>query len=1096
MSDPEADLPGLLAQAEALCLDPRLAALLHRHWPQLGARAGGSGQGGALQLRIHPADQMLLHSLRHHRDAGAAVSQYVNVALQQYAAMRQVLDALLPPDGAPVAVLDFACGWGRLLRLLSGCERELDLFAAEIQPEALDYVAGSFGVQGLPSSLVPEAFEPGRRFDFIWVASLFSHLPEDLFQRWLARLLALLTPRGVLCFTVHDEALLAPGEALSGNGLLFKPQSEIAELDAAAYGTTTVSEAFVRRAVAAAAGDARRPFRIPKALAHEQDLYVVAADATRELSALGGFRRGPWGWVDEHRVEGGTLVLDGWAASIDDGALPWVTVRVDGRELRCATGVRRRDVRDVFADERLQDAGFTLRLALPGGAGKPWVEVLAHSERGECALLYAGWPGGTPDAGAGSGAHVYRREIDLAARSSLSVLARLVPAGSRVLDLGTGSGALGRALRAQGCSVDGVTLSSAEHHVARDGYRRLELLDLESAGWARHFEPGAYDCIVCADVLEHLRAPERVLQACTGLLREGGWLLVSIPNVAYAGMVAELMHGDWRYGAEGLLDRTHLRFFTRRSFTRLLQGEGWRVERIEPIAATWYYTEFWTPFDQLPPPVARYLLAQPDASAYQLVFAARRMEDEAQAAAETSAMPAPDPAVQVAVYASTLVIGRAAGSDGSEALPTLHIPALGRVGAARQTLAFEIPAGYANTAGSARPYWHPADRPGYMHLHALTLRNAQGEAAWSWRGDDPDAALALQAATRRQLEIGAPTEDGEPLRLLLTGSEAGIALPMPWPPEPASGASAAGPWRLEVECGWPLSADYLALREALARAPRAPFDETVEIIVPVYGGLAHLRRCLTSVMGTLGQHPWHLTVIDDASPDAETRDWLRAFADLHPQVSVISNARNLGFVATVNLGMRLAGRRDVVLLNSDTEVAGDWLARLRAAAWRAPRVGTVTPFSNNATICSFPRFCQANEMPAGWSVAALHALFARTLEGQALEIPTAVGFCMYIRRDCLDEVGAFDAESFGAGYGEENDFCLRASRRGWQHLHALDTYVYHAGGASFSERQQALQAAALQAMRRLHPQYEEVVRAFVARDPAREARQRVEALLG
>lgn len=1089
MSDPEADLPGLLAQAEALCLDPRLAALLHRHWPQLGARAGGSGQGGALPLRIHPADQMLLHSLRHHRDAGAAVSQYVNVALQQYAAMRQVLDALLPSDGAPVAVLDFACGWGRLLRLLSGCERELDLFAAEIQPEALDYVVGSFGVQGLPSSLVPEDFAPGRRFDFIWVASLFSHLPEDLFGRWLKRLLGLLTPRGVLCFTVHDEALLAPGEALSASGLLFKPQSEIAEFDTAAYGTTTVSEAFVRRAVAAAAGDARVPFRIPKALAHEQDLYVVAADATRELSALGGFRRGPWGWVDERRVEGGTLVLDGWAASIDDGALPWVTVRVDGRELRCATGVRRRDVRDVFADERLQDAGFTLRLALPGGAGKPWVEVLAHSERGECALLYAGWPGGAPDAGAGSGAHVYRREIDLAARSSLSVLARLVPAGSRVLDLGTGSGALGRALREQGCSVDGVTLGSAEYHVARDGYRRLELLDLESAGWARRFEPGAYDCIVCADVLEHLRAPERVLQACTGLLREGGWLLVSIPNVAYAGMVAELMHGDWRYGAEGLLDRTHLRFFTRRSFTRLLQGEGWRVERIEPIAATWYYTEFWTPFDQLPPPVARYLLAQPDASAYQLVFAARRQESPLRPSAGApadAALPAADPAVHVAVYASTLVLS-AANHAGTPARQTLRLAALGRVGAARQTLGFEIPA---DCAAPARLVWQPADRPGYLHLHALRLRRAGGALLWQWQAGEAGAALALQSATRHQLDIGPAPGPGQPLRLLLGGPEASLTLPLRWPRE-----AGAGPWRLEAECGWPLSADYLALREHLATAARAPFDETVEIIVPVHGGLSHVRRCLTSVLGTLGAHPWHLTVIDDASPDGETRDWLRAFADLHPQVSVLANARNLGFVATVNLGMRLAGRRDVVLLNSDTEVAGDWLARLRAAAWSQPRVGTVTPFSNNATICSFPRFCQASELPEGWSVAALHALFARTLEGQALEIPTAVGFCMYIRRDCLDEVGAFDAESFGAGYGEENDFCLRASARGWRHLHALDTFVYHAGGASFSQRQQALQAAALEAMRRLHPQYEEVVREFVARDPAREARQRVAAQL-
>ncbi|HNT38930.1 MAG TPA: methyltransferase domain-containing protein [Rubrivivax sp.] len=1071
MSTTEPALPALLAQAEAICLEPRLLALLRRQWPQLGARE-------ALQLRIHSADQMLLHSLRHHGDAAAAVSQYINVALQQYAAMRQVLDALLPASAEPVSVLDFACGWGRLLRLLSACERELELFASEIQPEALDYVVGSFGVHGLPSCLVPEDFEPGRRFDFIWVASLFSHLPEELFQRWLARLLALLSPRGVLCFSVHDEALLAPGEQLPAGGLLFKTQSEIADLDTQAYGTTTVSEAFVRRAVAAAAGDARRAWRIAKGLAHEQDLYVVGADPARDLSVLGGFRRGPWGWVDERRIEGTSLVLDGWAASIDDGALPAVKVVVDGREHRCATGVRRNDVRQAFADERLQDAGFTLRLALEPDAPEPWVEVLAESARGECALLYAGWPGRR----ASGTAHVYRRTVDEQERSSLSVLAAMVPAGARVLDLGTGSGALGRLLQQRGCRVDGLTISSAEYHLARDAYQRLELLDLEDEAWAQRFEAGGYDCIVCADVLEHLREPQRVLQACAGLLRAGGRLLASIPNVAYAGMIVELMHGDWKYGPEGLLDRTHLRFFTRRSFSRLLEDEGWQVERVEPIDATWYYTEFWTPFDRLPPTVARYLLAQPDASAYQLVFAARRMHDEgAPGAGPAGAIPAPDPAVHVAVFASTLVLG---GTNGQTGLPPLRVSRLGRVGAARQTLSFEIPP---NHARGARPCWQPADREGYLHLHALRLVDAQGGLLWSWSGQAAGAALALQAASRRELEVAASAAEGEPLRLLLTGPEASLALPWPAAVDPG----AAGPLRLEIECGWPLSADYLALREALLAAPRAPVDETVEIIVPVHGGLAHVRRCVTSVLGSAGSRPWQLTVIDDASPDAETAAWLRALATLHPQVRVLGNARNLGFAATVNLGMRLAGRRDVVLLNSDTEVSGDWLDRLRAAAWSAARVGTVTPFSNNATICSFPRFCADNPMPDGWTPAALHALFARLLDAQRLAIPTAVGFCMYIRRDCLDEVGEFDAAAFGAGYGEENDFCLRASRRGWTHLHALDAFVYHAGGASFSARQQTLQAAALQTMRALHPQYEALVQAFVARDPARAARERV-----
>jgi SAM-dependent methyltransferase len=336
---------------------------------------------------------MLLHSLRHHRDAGAAVSQYFNVALQQHFAARQVLDALFPLGPAPVDVLDFACGFGRLIRFLGSGERAVQLAVSEIQDDALHFVAGEFGVEVLPSSMDPESFDPGRRFDFIWVASLFSHLPAGLFQRWLARLHALLTPEGVLCFSVHDEALVPPGDAMPAGGLLFKPQSENADLDAQAYGTTYVTEAYVRAAVERVAGSGHPCQRIRKGLAHEQDLYAVAADPGRDLSLLARFRRGAWGWVDERGVEAGALHLRGWAASLDDGTLPAVTVRVDGVRHDCPTGLPRPDVRDAFADERLLRTGWDFRLPLVEAAATPWIEVTAHTARGETALLYAGLPG-------------------------------------------------------------------------------------------------------------------------------------------------------------------------------------------------------------------------------------------------------------------------------------------------------------------------------------------------------------------------------------------------------------------------------------------------------------------------------------------------------------------------------------------------------------------------------------------------------------------------------------------------------------------------------------------------------------------------------
>jgi len=262
----------------------------------------------------------------------------------------------------------------------------------------------------------------------------------------------------------------------------------------------------------------------------------------------------------------------------------------------------------------------------------------------------------------------------------------------------------------------------------------------------------------------------------------------------------------------------------------------------------------------------------------------------------------------------------------------------------------------------------------------------------------------------------------------------------------------------------------------------------VDVIVPVYRGLADTRRCVESVLRASCQTPWRLILINDASPQAELTEWLRQIAPTDSRITLLENQQNLGFVGTVNRGMALSSENDVLLLNSDTEVAGDWLDRLRAAAYSDQKVASVTPFSNNATICSYPRFCQDNELPAGWDTARLDTLFARVNAGQTVQVPTGVGFCMYVRRAALDEVGLFDVENFGKGYGEENDFCVRAYEAGWCNLHALDVFVRHLGGASFGADKAPRERAAMETLRRLHPRYESDVQRFVKADPARLAR--------
>ncbi len=272
----------------------------------------------------------------------------------------------------------------------------------------------------------------------------------------------------------------------------------------------------------------------------------------------------------------------------------------------------------------------------------------------------------------------------------------------------------------------------------------------------------------------------------------------------------------------------------------------------------------------------------------------------------------------------------------------------------------------------------------------------------------------------------------------------------------------------------------------------SPLLPVIDIVIPVYRGLDETRRCLESVLAFPQQTACEIVVIDDCSPEPELSAFLRQQAETGA-FTLLENPVNTGFVNAVNRGMVLHPDRDVVLLNSDTEVHGDWLDRLRCCAYSDPQVGTVTPFSNNATICSYPCFSRENLLPDGWPLAALDNTFAEVNAGLTIEMPTSVGFCMYIRRDCLNQVGYFDALIFKRGYGEENEFCMRAMELGIKHLLCADVFVYHQGGVSFGAEMKQLCAEAEQNILKRYPHYLSLIGDYCTRDPARILRRRVDA---
>jgi glycosyltransferase involved in cell wall biosynthesis len=210
------------------------------------------------------------------------------------------------------------------------------------------------------------------------------------------------------------------------------------------------------------------------------------------------------------------------------------------------------------------------------------------------------------------------------------------------------------------------------------------------------------------------------------------------------------------------------------------------------------------------------------------------------------------------------------------------------------------------------------------------------------------------------------------------------------------------------------------------------------------------------------------------------------------RIRLLRSTRNQGFAASANLGLSAAAGRDVVLLNSDTLVAPGWLEELGAVAYGAPDIGTVTPLSNDATIVNYPDPFGGNAVPDLAATRRLDALARRANRGAAVETPVGVGFCLYIRRACLDDVGLLRADVFAQGYGEENDFCLRARHLGWRHVAAPGVFVAHAGAQSFGATGRHLQLRNERLLERMHPGYQALIGAFAAADPLADTRRRLD----
>lgn len=255
---------------------------------------------------------------------------------------------------------------------------------------------------------------------------------------------------------------------------------------------------------------------------------------------------------------------------------------------------------------------------------------------------------------------------------------------------------------------------------------------------------------------------------------------------------------------------------------------------------------------------------------------------------------------------------------------------------------------------------------------------------------------------------------------------------------------------------------------------------TVVVCVPLYGAHDMFVRCFKSLLEHTPESA-PILIADDAGPDPSSERWVRELDEagaLGHRVIWMRNTENLGFVGNCNHAIGAAGRADIVLVNSDVEVAEGWLDGLADAAHSDTLVATATALTNHGTILSVP---YRNRPQSGFPQGTLFPDAARRVreasEKLRPEIPTAIGHCVYLRRTALDLVGHFD-ELFAPAYGEEADFSQRCVLHGLRHVAADDVLVMHHGQASLgvegarNPRQDAHEAL----LRSRYPYYEAAVK--------------------
>ncbi len=345
----------------------------------------------SFNVNIYAQDEVYLHGLKHLKNEDLALVLYFKYGAQIMDAVRQIAAWKFGGLGTISTFLDFACGYGRFGRFLVKELPAERVWASDIYANAVGFQQEQFGVNGIPSVSDPERFASDQEFDFILVASLFSHLPEKSFGTWLAKLHSLLTLDGILVFSVHDEYILG-NTPMPSAGFYFNSNSESKYLGSDEYGTMVVTESFMREAINRVIGHDWPYCRIKRGLCNFQDLYLITKNPGEDFAGL-NFRLGPEGHLDVCSLtQAGELNCAGWAGDPTEGVnIGEIQVIINDKIVqRCMPVLERPDVVSVLRQPKYSHSGWSCSCQLENQEPFDIMEIKAFSNDGIEGLLHLG----------------------------------------------------------------------------------------------------------------------------------------------------------------------------------------------------------------------------------------------------------------------------------------------------------------------------------------------------------------------------------------------------------------------------------------------------------------------------------------------------------------------------------------------------------------------------------------------------------------------------------------------------------------------------------------------------------------------------------